>query len=239
MTTPVEISPVPGARSGPDALCVVSWVEEHLDDLAGGLGSLRRDAAVLQAWGRRLAETFRAGGRVLAAGNGGSAAEAQHLTAELVGRFLAERRPLSALCLSAETSSLTALVNDYGADEMFARQVQAHGRTGDVLVLLSTSGRSPNVLAAAARAKECGITVWALTGPPGSPLAEIADEAFCVDATSTAAVQEVHLMAVHAICAAVDAELLRDGPPVGPRPGTGVRPAPRPGLLEGSVVVPR
>ena len=87
------------------------------------------------------------GGRLLAAGNGGSAAEAQHLTAELVGRFADERRPLLGDRLCAETSSLTAIVNDYGIDEMFARQVQAHGRPGDVLVLLSTSGRSPNVLA--------------------------------------------------------------------------------------------
>jgi phosphoheptose isomerase len=185
----------------------VTWVDQHLEELHQGLVSLRHHGPTLETWGRRLAATFAADGRLLVAGNGGSAAEAQHLTAELVGRFLAERRPLSALCLSAETSSLTALVNDYGAEEMFARQVQAHGRPGDVLMLLSTSGRSRNVVVAAERAIECGITVWALTGPGGNPLAEIADEAVCVEASSTSAVQEVHLMAVHAICAAVDQQV--------------------------------
>ncbi|WP_372492049.1 D-sedoheptulose-7-phosphate isomerase [Kineosporia corallincola] len=182
-------------------------MDRHLEDLAPGLVSLRRQGPLLDSWGRRLAGVFGSGGRLLVAGNGGSAAEAQHLTAELVGRFVGERRPLSALCLSAETSSLTALVNDYGIGEMFARQVQAHGRTGDVLMLLSTSGRSPNLLAAAERAAQQGISVWALTGPDGSPLAAAADEAVCVDSDSTSAVQEVHLMAVHAICAALDAQL--------------------------------
>jgi phosphoheptose isomerase len=185
----------------------LTWVEKHLEELEPALISLRHHGPALETWGRRLAATFAADGRLLVAGNGGSAAEAQHLTAELVGRFLAERRPLSALCLSSETSSLTAVVNDYGADEMFARQVQAHGRPGDVLVLLSTSGRSRNLLVAAERAVECGITVWALTGPAGNPLAEIADEAVCVEAANSSAVQEVHLMAVHAICAAVDQQI--------------------------------
>jgi phosphoheptose isomerase len=185
----------------------LTWVDQHLEDLADGLASLRHHGPTLESWGRRLAATFTAHGRLLVAGNGGSAAEAQHLTAELVGRFVGERRPLSAICLSAETSSLTALVNDYGIEEMFARQVEAHGRPGDVLVLMSTSGRSPNVLAAAARARECGLAVWALTGSGGNPLAEIVDEAVCVEAVSTSAVQEVHLMAVHAICASVDAHL--------------------------------
>jgi type III pantothenate kinase len=124
-----------------------------------------------------------------------------------VGRFVGERRPLSALCLSAETSSLTAIVNDYGAEEVFARQVQAHGRPGDVLVLLSTSGRSPNLLRAAERARAGGVHVWAMTGDLPNPLASRADEALAVRARTTAVVQEVHLAAVHALCAAVDAHL--------------------------------
>jgi type III pantothenate kinase len=168
---------------------------------------LKRDADTVESWGRRLAEILGGGGRLMAAGNGGSAAEAQHLTAELVGRFVDERRPLSALCLSAETSSLTAIVNDYGADEVFARQVQAHGRPGDVLVLLSSSGRSPNLLTAAQRARAAGIRVWAMTGNRPNPLADRADEALAVRARTTAVVQEVHLAAVHALCAAVDAHL--------------------------------
>jgi D-sedoheptulose 7-phosphate isomerase len=184
-----------------------SWIEDHTDELAGALAALREQADVVEAWGAHLADVLWDGGRLLAAGNGGSAAEAQHLTAELVGRFLAERRPLSAIALCAETSSLTAIVNDYGADEMFARQVEAHGRPGDVLVLLSTSGKSPNVLRAAERARDAGVTVWGLTGPGPNPLTRLCDEAIAVPAPSTAAVQAVHLVAVHGVCAAVDARV--------------------------------
>jgi phosphoheptose isomerase len=183
------------------------WLTRHVAELSWALDALKRDAGTVESWGRRLAEILDGGGRLMAAGNGGSAAEAQHLTAELVGRFVDERRPLSALCLSAETSSLTAIVNDYGADEVFARQVQAHGRPGDVLVLLSSSGRSPNLLTAAQRARAAGIRVWAMTGSRPNPLADRADEALAVRARTTAVVQEVHLAAVHALCAAVDAHL--------------------------------
>ena len=184
-----------------------AWVDQHLSNLATALETLREHAALLARWGGELGELLPAGGRVLVAGNGGSAAEAQHLTAELVGRYLDERQPLSALCLSAETSSLTAILNDYGAEEVFARQVQAHGRPGDVLMLLSTSGRSPNVLRAAERARAGGLRVWAMTGRRPNPLAVLADEVLDVPADSTATVQEVHLVAVHAVCAAVDAQL--------------------------------
>jgi len=184
-----------------------AWVDQHLSNLATALETLREHAALLARWGGELGELLPAGGRVLVAGNGGSAAEAQHLTAELVGRYLDERQPLSALCLSAETSSLTAILNDYGAEEVFARQVQAHGRPGDVLMLLSTSGRSPNVLRAAERARAGGLRVWAMTGRRPNPLAVLADEVLAVPADSTATVQEVHLVAVHAVCAAVDAQL--------------------------------
>jgi type III pantothenate kinase len=183
------------------------WLTRHVVELSWALDRLKRDAEVVESWGRRLAEILASGGRLMAAGNGGSAAEAQHLTAELVGRFVDERRPLSALCLSAETSSLTAIVNDYGAEEIFARQVQAHGRPGDVLVLLSTSGRSPNLLRAAERARAADVHVWAMTGDRPNPLANRADEALAVRARTTAVVQEVHLAAVHAVCAAVDAHL--------------------------------
>jgi phosphoheptose isomerase len=182
-------------------------VRQHLSELADGLACLTASTDLVQEWGRGLADVLMSGGRLLAAGNGGSAAEAQHLTAELVGRFLDERQPLSAICLSAETSSLTAILNDYGAEEVFARQLQAHARPGDVLVLLSTSGKSPNVLAAADRARDLGVKVWAMTGPAPNPLADVADSVLAVDASSTAAVQEVHLVAVHALCAVVDEAL--------------------------------
>lgn len=178
-------------------------LHEHLDDLAVGLASLARQSEEIDEWGRLLACCLD-GGRLLVAGNGGSAAEAQHLTAELVGRFEAERRPLSALVLHGDTSTVTAVCNDYGGDEVFARQVEAHGRPGDVLLLLSTSGRSPNLLTAAARARRCGLAVWAMTGPLPNPLAHSADRVLAVEATSVSSIQEAHLVAVHALCAAVE-----------------------------------
>ncbi len=184
----------------------------HVDELSRALAALQQRTELIDALGRQLAWVLDSGGRLLAAGNGGSAAEAQHLTAELVGRFDGERRPMSAICLSAETSSLTAILNDYGPDEVFARQVEAHGRPGDVLVALSTSGRSRNVIRAAERARDVGLEVWALTGVAPNPLAAIADVALPVMCDTTAVVQEIHLVAVHALCAAVDAHLPASAP---------------------------
>ena len=120
------------------------------------------------------------GGRLLVAGNGGSAAQAQHLTAELVGRYRDDRPALSAIALHAETSAVTAISNDYGYDHVFARQVQAHGRPGDVFLGMSTSGRSANVLAAMEAAREGGLAVWAMTGTGPNPMSEAADEALAV-----------------------------------------------------------
>ncbi len=180
---------------------------DHLASLRAGLEDFDHCIDVVDDWGARLAPLLRNGGRLLAAGNGGSAAQAQHLTAELVGRYRFDRAPMSAICLSAETSSLTAIANDYAPDELFARQVEAHARPGDVLVLLSTSGRSPNLVAAARRGHEVGARVWALTGPAPNPLVDEADEACVVAVPYPATVQELHLVAVHAMCAAVDREL--------------------------------
>ena len=188
------------------------WLDEHTAQLDEGMRALAGRSELVESWGRRLASVLSGGGRLLAVGNGGSAAEAQHLTGEIVGRFLQDRRPFSAVALCAESSSLTAILNDYGVEEVFARQVEAHGRPGDILVVLSTSGRSPNVLAAAKRAHDVGLTVWALTGPEPNPLAGTADEVLAVPAGSTAAVQEVHLVAVHALCAAMDRALLAQVP---------------------------
>jgi len=180
---------------------------DHLDALLAATAGFRRSVDVADRWGRRLSDVLEGGGRLLAAGNGGSAAQAQHLTAELVGRYRLERRPFSAICLSAETSTLTAVGNDYPPAELFARQVEAHGRAGDVLVLLSTSGRSPNVVEAATRARDCGLTVWALTGPSPNPLADVAHEALTVEAGFAATVQELHLVALHILCAGLDSAL--------------------------------
>ena len=144
------------------------------------------------------------GGRLLAAGNGGSAAQAQHLTGELVGRYGDDRPPFSAVALCGDAASVTAIGNDYGGDEIFARQVRAHGRPGDVLVALSTSGSSSNVLRAAEAAASSGMTTWALTGRAPNPLAELADETIAIDATYTPTIQELHLVSIHLLCAAVD-----------------------------------
>ncbi|RJT82241.1 SIS domain-containing protein [Arthrobacter cheniae] len=181
---------------------------EHLRAVTPALESLAQNAGTLAAWGVELASRLMTGQRLLAAGNGGSAAEAQHLTAELVGRFDGEREPFSAISLHAESSAVTAIANDYGFDRMFARQVSAHGRPGDILVLLSTSGRSPNLLHAVAAARAAGITTWALTGAGPNPLTECVDDFVAVEAQSANA-QEGHLIALHAICRAFDAEVHR------------------------------
>src|SRR3954447_10153852 len=178
--------------------------KRHIGRLAEALRMLEAEVDRIELWGAELAERLLDGARLFAVGNGGSAAEAQHLTAELVGRYRHDRRPLSALCLHAETSSLTAIGNDYGAEEAFARQVRAHGRAGDILIALSTSGSSPNVLAAVRDANEAGITTWALCGPAPNPLANTCDEAVCLHADAPT-VQELHLVAIHVLCGAVDA----------------------------------
>jgi D-sedoheptulose 7-phosphate isomerase len=176
----------------------------HLADLGRGLAALDAEVARLERWGRQAADVMLDGGRLLAAGNGGSAAEAQHLTGELVGRFRDERRPLSAISLHADTSTLTAVGNDYGLAETFRRGVLAHGRPGDVLLALSTSGCSTNVILAVEAANEIGITTLALIGPDPCPLLDLADDAVQVTGPSVATVQELHLVCVHLLCAAVD-----------------------------------
>ena len=178
---------------------------EHFAALQAALARIEAiSSAQIESWGRHLAGILDGGGRLLACGNGGSAAEAQHLTGELVGRFRHERRPLSAIALHADTSALTAITNDYGGHESFARQVFAHGRPGDVLIGLSTSGASRNVVSAVKAAHEVGMTAWALTGPAPNTLAAVCDDAIAVEAPSLATVQEIHLAIVHALCIAID-----------------------------------
>ena len=183
----------------------------HLDELAGPLAALYADAARLDAWGRRIADVLIDGGRLLAAGNGGSAAQAQHLTSELVGRYRDDRPPLSAIALPVESSAVTAIGNDYGFQEIFARQLRAHARPGDIFVAMSTSGHSANVLTAAEAAAELGLLSLALTGPGPNPVAAGCDDALLVESPHTATVQEIHLVVVHLLCAAVDVQLARTG----------------------------
>lgn len=181
---------------------------DHLDRTRQALDALEAHLPTLERWAERLADRLTSGHRLLVAGNGGSAAEAQHLTAELVGRYRDERQPLSAIALHAETSTVTAVANDYGVEEIFARQVRAHGRPGDVLLCLSTSGRSPDLLAAADAADELDVKTWALTGPGPNPLTSRSDDDVAIDGPTTAAVQEAHLVSVHLLCEIIDSRLV-------------------------------
>jgi len=214
-SSPIEATPRHDGTQRIDA--TQRAVLSHLTGLTAVLDQLRGEAGRLASWSRQLAECLVGGGRVLAAGNGGSAAEAQHLTAELVGRYDGDRRPFSAIALHAETSSLTAIANDYGYDTAFARQVHAHARPGDIVVLLSGSGRSRNLLLAAEAAGEAGAVSWAMTGPGPNPLADLCDDALTLPG-ACGHVQEGHLLALHALCCGfeeqvrrLDAELAADG----------------------------
>ena len=188
-----------------DDMTGLSHLVEHLRALL----SVEAEAERIQHWGERLAQVLLSGGRLLAAGDGGSAAQAQHLTAELVGRYREERPALSAIALHAETSALTAIANDYGYEESFARQVRAHGRSGDVLLAFSSSGASPNLLAAVRAARSLCLETWALTGPPPNKLHSLCSEAIAVRQGAPATVQEIHLVIVHMLCNAVDATVKR------------------------------
>ena len=154
-----------------------------------------------------LLEAYRAGHKAIFIGNGGSAADAQHLAAEMEGRFAFDRRPLPALALHANASTMTAIGNDYGYEQVFARTLRAHARPGDVVVAISTSGTSKNVFAAVRLKHELGIKVIALTGEGGGTLAEHADVLLAVPSKNTARIQETHILAGHLLCEWVEREL--------------------------------
>ncbi len=165
--------------------------------------------------GEMLAASLRSGGKVLACGNGGSAADAQHFAAELVNRFERERSPLAGLALTTDTSNLTSIANDYAYDQVFAKQVRALGRSGDVLLAISTSGNSASVLEAMRAAHAGGLKIVALTGNGGGRMTALlgaADVHVCVPHHKTARIQEVHLLVLHCLCDAIDAELFGDKP---------------------------
>jgi D-sedoheptulose 7-phosphate isomerase len=166
-------------------------------------------APIAQA-GELLAQSLKAGGKVLACGNGGSAADAQHFAAELVNRFEAERPPLAALALTTDSSNLTSIANDYAWEQVFSKQLRALGRRGDVLLAISTSGNSKNVLEALPVAHELGVRVIALTGNGGGRMAAMLkpdDVHICVPHKQTARIQEVHLLVLHCLCDAIDLQL--------------------------------
>jgi D-sedoheptulose 7-phosphate isomerase len=167
-------------------------------------------AAPIVRGGVMLAQSLRAGGKVMACGNGGSAADSQHFAAELVNRFEMERPPLAAVALSTDTSTLTSIANDYSYAQVFSKQVRAIGRRGDVLLAISTSGNSHNVIEAVLAAHDLGITVLALTGNGGGKMAAVLhaeDVHVCVPHKTTTRIQEVHLLTLHCLCDAIDVQL--------------------------------
>lgn len=168
-------------------------------------------AGPIAAAAQRMVQCLNQDGKILACGNGGSAADSQHFAAELLNRFERERPGLAALALTTDTSTLTSIANDYDYDQVFSKQVQALGQSRDVLLAISTSGNSRNVLAAVHAAHECGMGVVALTGGNGGKMTEMllpSDTGICVPATSTARIQEVHLLTLHCLCDAIDCLLL-------------------------------
>lgn len=158
-----------------------------------------------------MTECLRAGGKIMACGNGGSAADAQHFAAELIGRFERERAELAAIALTTDTSILTAVANDYSYDEIFSKQVRGLGKPGDILLGISTSGNSKNVIKAIEAAKKIGIKVIALTGNGGGKIAALLDQEdihLCAPSNRTARIQETHLVILHGLCDGVDHLLL-------------------------------
>jgi D-sedoheptulose 7-phosphate isomerase len=168
----------------------------------------RENRGSILAAGAALVAALGAGGKVLVCGNGGSAADSQHFVAELVGRFTRERRAWPALALTTDTSILTAIGNDYGFDRVFARQVEAHGQPGDVLIGISTSGGSPDVLAAVDTARARGLVTIGLTGRDGGALGRAVDVHLNVPSPSTARTQEVHCTLLHVLCDLIEQELV-------------------------------
>jgi len=190
---------------------VAAAIRERQEALSRALGLLSMRAATLGTVAEHLIATLRGGKKVLVAGNGGSAAESQHLVAELVGRFRREREPYAVIALTADTAILTAVANDYGYAEIFARQVAAIGQDGDALVLLSTSGESENLVRAATVGKQRGLTTIAITGDQPNRVAALADLSLRVPATDTAIVQELQQIVTHLLCDIVETELTMTG----------------------------
>ncbi|MDH5669078.1 MAG: D-sedoheptulose 7-phosphate isomerase [Nitrospira sp.] len=157
---------------------------------------------------RLMVEAFRNGHKVLLFGNGGSATDAAHIAAEFVGRYRRDRMPLPAIALATDIAAITCIANDYGYEELFARQVRAHGRKGDIAIAISTSGNSPNVLKGVEAARECGLTTVAWTGGTGGKLAGLVDHPFVVPSTATSRIQESHITLGHILCELVEEQIL-------------------------------
>lgn len=193
----------PNPLSARGAALLLSGLEEHMD-VFRRVGALAPD---IQRAADLVVGTLSQGGKLLLCGNGGSAADSQHLAAELTGRFVGDRPPLAAIALSTDTSALTCIANDYGFDEVFSRQVTGLGRKGDCLLAISTSGNSRNVLRAAQAARAAAIPVIGLLGRDGGALRALCDLAIVVPSKTTARIQEAHIFIGHALCAMVEEAL--------------------------------
>lgn len=180
------------------------FIRAAMREISDNFKELAEQSAQIASAAELLTSTIRAGGKVIFCGNGGSAADSQHLAAELMGRYLKDRRPLPALALTVDTSAITAIGNDYTYDEIFARQFRGIGRRDDALVAISTSGNSRNVLEAANAAREIGAAVVGMTGASGGRLHELCDICIKVPATSTNRIQEMHIAVGHTLCGLVE-----------------------------------
>ncbi len=187
-------------------MSIASAFDEHQRVLTDSLAVL---PAVLDQAAQMLIDTLRAGKKILVCGNGGSAADAQHFAAELVGRFEADRRGLAAVALTCDTSTLTAIANDHGFVRVFARQVEALAQNGDTLLAISTSGQSPNVCAASTSARAMGCKVIALTGRDGGDLARECDCEIRVPSNTVARIQEIHVLCLHALAKEIEVTTVR------------------------------
>ena len=186
------------------------YITRYLDDSARVMRLFAESAAardILARMGETVSRALRDGGKLLIAGNGGSAADAQHIAGEFTSRLMFDRRPLAALALTTDTSGLTAIANDYEYEHVFARQVRALGRSGDVLLGISTSGRSPNVLRAFETAREAGLICLGFAGQDGGVMRERCDLILEAPSTWTPVIQQVHITAAHVVCALVERAL--------------------------------
>ena len=181
------------------------FAEGHLDAAHEVLTTMR---PAIEAVAAGMAERIRQGGKVMVCGNGGSAADAQHFAAELINRFMRERRPYAGMALTTDSSVLTSIANDYAFAQVFSKQVEALGRKGDVLLAISTSGNAENVCCAVEMAKKADIWTVALCGGKGGALAKLADEVLCVASSGiTARIQEGHIMIIHALCQIIEEKM--------------------------------
>ena len=188
-------------------------IEAHFKVSLEALERATRDAALLdtaRAIAAAMVGALRSGHKILLIGNGGSAADSQHIAAELVGRYKKERPSYPAIALTTDTSALTAIGNDYGFEQVFARQIEGLGRRGDVLLALTTSGRSPSILAGLRKARDLGLVTVGFTGTKGVSLGALCDHLFVSPTDDTPVVQQIHLTALHAICDEIEQTMMRE-----------------------------